>query len=83
MSMSELNLSMLPLNELSLHIPSLKVLKLCGNTVLSDNNGQIRCPQLEFVDICGTEIQSPSLMFRSSVCLRMGQHHRVGNGFCG
>jgi hypothetical protein len=51
----ELNLSMLPLQNAQVAAPQLTHLKLCGCDCLVD--ATIVCPNIQFVDICGTPIQ--------------------------
>mmetsp|Transcript_29137 Transcript_29137/g.48173 ORF Transcript_29137/g.48173 Transcript_29137/m.48173 type:complete len:403 (-) Transcript_29137:6-1214(-) len=59
----ELKLTMLPLQNAHVAAPSLTRLKLCGCQSLVD--AQFLCPNLRFVDICGTPL-SPNL-FRGKV----------------
>jgi len=55
-SLTELNLSLLPMDELKLSAPSLKDLNLSGCFRLNDSGVECTCPALESLDICGTEI---------------------------
>lgn len=62
-SIRELQLTMLPLQNAHVAAPLLTRLKLCGCDVLVD--AQLLCPNLDFVDICGTPL-SPN-QFRGKV----------------
>lgn len=63
-SLTALNLSMLPMNELELHTPALVNLRLCGCQRLTDSHVHIYAPKLMEADICGTSLASELLFLK-------------------